>query len=48
MFVDNWVTETCFFRDRRYLNPSTTDDLRTRGSVRRASGFVQIAVTPSI
>ena len=27
-----------------YLNPSTTADPRTRGSVRRASGFVQSAM----
>jgi len=28
-----------------FLNPSTTADPRTRGSVRRASSFVQIAIT---
>jgi hypothetical protein len=28
-----------------YFNPSPTAGPRTRGSVRRASGFVQIAVT---
>jgi len=28
-----------------FFNPSTTADPRTRGSVRRASGFVQIAVS---
>jgi hypothetical protein len=27
-----------------YFNPSPTADPRTRGSVRRASGFVQIAI----
>jgi hypothetical protein len=30
-----------------YLNPSTAAHPRTRGSVRRASGFVQISVTLS-
>jgi len=40
----SWVTGTSFFRDPTYLNPSTTADPRTRGSVRRASGFVQIAI----
>src|ERR1700686_3347759 len=28
-----------------FFNPSTTADPRTRGSVRRASSFVQIAIT---
>jgi hypothetical protein len=28
-----------------YFNPSQTANPRTRGSVRRASGFVQISVT---
>jgi hypothetical protein len=28
-----------------YFNPSPTADPRTRGSVRRASGFVQIPIT---
>jgi hypothetical protein len=31
--------------DPTYLKPSTTADPRTRGSVRRASGFVQIPIT---
>ena len=45
IFLRSWVTGTFFFRDATYLNPSTTADPRTRGSVRRASGFVQIAIT---
>src|SRR5258707_3109148 len=44
IFLRSWVTGTSFFRDPTYLNPSTTADPRTRGSVRRASGFVQIAI----
>ena len=39
------VTGTSFFRDPTYLKPSTTADPRTRGSVRRASGFVQNLIT---
>ena len=45
IFLRSWVTGTSFFRDPTYLKPSTTADPRTRGSVRRASGFVQIAIT---
>jgi hypothetical protein len=37
--VRSWVTGTSFFRDPTYLNPSTTADPRTRGCVRRATGF---------
>ena len=44
IFLRSWVTGTSFFRDPTYLNPSTTAGPRTRGSVRRASGFVQIAI----
>jgi hypothetical protein len=42
--VAPWITGTSFFRDPTYLNPSTTADLRTNGSVRHPSGFVQIAI----
>jgi hypothetical protein len=44
-FLRSWVTGTSFFRDPTYLKPSTTADPRTRGSVRRAIGFVQISIT---
>ena len=44
IFLRSWVTGTSFFRDPTYLKPSTTADPRIRGSVRRASGFVQIPI----
>src|SRR5262245_26673373 len=40
-FLRSWVTGTCLFCDPTYLKPSTAADLLA--SVRRASGFVQIA-----
>src|SRR6516225_11233222 len=44
IFLRSWVTGTSFLCDPTYLTLSTVGGLLARGSVRRASGFVQIAI----